>query len=389
MYAILVILTVITCTVLAVGDAYAKEPRLATFQETTHVLVDKTLSGNITASVTLQSTNNQEIKIPVELNQKILNNSRIISVILTNQEGCGVPGVFDQGCILVNIVRAPEDTNIVKIQEAARQNGDQIIDDLNEFFDTQAVYHSSFLHHKDEINLLLGTSGAVSGRDVVSAVYVMPKEDTQAMYQKISALVLDRHIRNSGGFYDTASLLASHENAHMTLSILPTQQTSLFQLMVSSEYPGAENTNMFSPLDYFQTDKIERSKYFADGFYPLNSIFQLVLLSPEEITIQDTNAALIPTMDVDGEAIPTQLDQNGWVFDQMQGTKIEGKYLFGMTTSVNSGDLKLTYGTDGQNPSVAPDESFEVDESIAVVSIIAIFAAAAIGFYLKGYRKGP
>jgi len=389
MYRILAVIAVVLGA--GLGGAHAQELQLATFQETAQVLVDRTLSGNVTASVTLQSTSNQEIKIPSDLNQRILDSQRIVSVVLTNHDGCGVLGVSDESCILVNVARAPEDTNIIKIQEAAKQNGDRIIGELNELFDTDATYHSSFLHHKDVINEMLGTSGAVSGRDVVSAVYTMPREDTQPMYQKISALTLDRRIRDSGGFYSTANSLASHENSHMALSILPGQGTSLFQLRVSSDYPGADNTNRLSPLDYFHTDEIRRSNYFAGGFYPLNSIFQVVILSPEEIAIQDVNASLIPTKEIDGEPIPTEFGQSGWVFDEKHSTKIEAKYLFGMKTSASSNELKLAYGTAEEGVKINPDgePSFEIDESAAIVAIIVIFAAAAAGFYLRGYRRGP
>ena len=374
----------------AIDTTYAQDLQFATFQETAQILVDRTLTGNVTASVTLQSTSNQEIKIPSDVNQKILNNPRIVSVILTNQEGCGVLGVVDQSCILVNIVRAAEDTNIIKVQDAAKANGDLVIDDLNALFDTRAAYHSSYLHHRDEINVMLGTSGAVSGRDVVSAVYTMSKEDTHSMYQKIAALTLDKRIREAGGFYDTASSLATHENAHMTLSVIPMQGSSLFQLRVSSEYSDAANTNQLSPLDYFQTDEIERSNYFAGGFYPLNSILQIVLLSPEQISIQDINTNLIPTTEIDGEVIPTEFNQNGWVFDEKVSTKIEGKYLFGTKTSASSNELKIAYGPSGEQVQITPDEEpFEMDESIAIVAIIVIFAIAAAGFYLKGYRKSP
>ena len=59
------------------GYAYSQEPGLATFQETAQVIIDKTISGNISASITLQSTSIQEIKIPAELEQKIRENNRM------------------------------------------------------------------------------------------------------------------------------------------------------------------------------------------------------------------------------------------------------------------------------------------------------------------------
>lgn len=370
----------------AADGAYSQELRLATFQETAQIMIDRAISGNITASVTLQSTSNQEIRIPDGLNRQILDNPRITSVILTNLDGCGILGVSGQSCILVNVVRAPEDTNIIKIQQAAKENGDTIIDELNLLLDTDAAYHSSYLHHRDSSGAAAAASGASSGADMVSAVYAMSQEETQSMYQKIAALVLDRRIRDAGGFFDAADSLAAHENSYMTLSIVPVRDASLFQLRVSSEYPGADDTDRFSLLDFLQVDRIERSGYFAGGFYPINSVIQIVVLSPEEIKLHDVSAATIPSTEVNGEMIPTELGRSGWIFESMEGTKIEGRYIFGTETSADSGELSLALAA-----ADAADAGIQVglDESVAIAAIIAIFAAAAAGFYLKGYRRGP
>ncbi len=390
MYRLLWAVAVMAWAGLAVGEAHPQELQLATFQETAQVLVDRTRTGNVTASVTLQSTSNQEILIPSGLGQDIMDNPRIVSVILTNQEGCGVLGVSNEGCILVNTARAPEDTNIIKIQDAARQNGDEIIGELNSVFDTDAQYHSSFLHHRDEINMILQTSGAVSGKDVVSAVYTMPQEDTYSMYQKITSSTVARQIRDAGGFFDAGTAISAHENAHMALVIIPTQDTLLFQIRVAAEYDGAENTNQLRPLEYLLVDSIDRSGYFAGGFYPLNSVIQVTVLSPEHIELKDHSSGLIPTQEIDGQMIPTELGQDGWVFDAASGTRIEAKYLFGTKASAGGDELALVLGPAGEGAQASPGEApLEVDESVAIAAIIAVFAAAAAGFYLKGYKRGP
>ena len=367
----------------AASSAYSQAQR-ATFQETAQILVDRTITSNITSSVTLHTTSNQEIKIPTQLSQKILQNPRIVSVILTNQEGCGVLGISDQNCILVNVLRGPEDTNIIKVQESAKKFGDKIIDDVNMVFGTDAKHHSSYLHYRDANKQMLETSGTVSGKDVISAVYAMPKEQTQSMYQKISTLTVAREIRDAGGFYDVAHALSYHDDSHMAFSIIPLNGNLLYQIKVSAEYAGAEDTNQFRPLDYLQVDEITRSKYFEGGFYPLNSIFQIVMLSPQQIQLHDTNTNPIPTVTVDGETIPTELVQNGWIFDETVGTKIEGKYLFGTKTSASGDELALAFGAVGESSKVSTnmqDDTIELDESIAIVAIIAIFAVAAAGFH--------
>ena len=55
---------------------------------------------------------------------------------------------------------------------------------------------------------LLETSGVVSGRGIVSVVYTMPMEDTSSMYEKISAMLIPKIIRDGGGFYDVAKDLS-------------------------------------------------------------------------------------------------------------------------------------------------------------------------------------
>ena len=386
-----------------VGNAYAQ--RLATFQETAQVLVDKVLSGNVTSSITLQTTSNQEIKVPSKINQLIIDSSRISSILLTNQDGCGVLGVsVDQGCILVNVVRSPNDTNIVLIQQSAKNTGNLVIDDLNEMFDTQATYHSSYLHHKDDDTAqALDVSGAVFGRDITSAVYVMPKEDTGSMYEKISTLLLDKRIRDSGGFYDAAKLLSNHNNARMTFSIIPigdNSNTILYQLRTSTTLPGDINVDDFTPLDYLLVDRLDRSQYFKSKFYPLNSILQIILVSSEPAQVYRINTNLIPTVVQDGDTIPTDLETNGWVFDgTASGNKIEGKYLFGTTTSVDADALSIVFGqldesrlieapmfNDNNNGELVPTNNFD-DTSIIIFVIIICAAIFAIVLFLKGYNK--
>ena len=67
----IMIFSVIALISISSGYAFAQEPGLATFQETAQVLVDKSISQNVTASITLQNTSIQEIRIPAELEQEI------------------------------------------------------------------------------------------------------------------------------------------------------------------------------------------------------------------------------------------------------------------------------------------------------------------------------
>jgi len=363
--------------------AYSQEISLATFQETAQIIIDKSISQNVTTSITLQSTSIQEIKIPAELEQKIRDSDRIEAVIMTNQDQC-VLGVSGQSCIMINVARDPEIRGIFAIQDETKEVAQQYIDEINQVFDTKAKFHSVFVHTNDASNLALETSGQVSGSGAISAVYTMPMEDTNSMYEKISAILLPKIIRDSGGFYDIAKNLSYEDKAKMTFSLIPMDTSSLLQLKLSVDYPNKASTIFqVSPLEFLKVENIKRSDYFSTGFYPLNSIIQIVILSPEDEKISNIKGNIVPTQVIDNEKIPTDITNEGWVFDPQEGQRIQGKYIFGEETSINKEKLKFSLG-DNQ---VMQQEKTEFDESIIVVVIISIVAIAAALFYLKGYKK--
>ncbi|MDH5666102.1 MAG: hypothetical protein OEY10_07390, partial [Nitrosopumilus sp.] len=185
----IIFFAIIALVGISVNYAYSQEIGLATFQETAQVIIDKRITQNVTSSITLQSTSIQEIKIPTELEQRIRENENISAVIITNQDKC-VLGVNGESCILINVKRNPEDTNFLKIQNSTLKISEQFIDEINDIFDTKAKLHSTFIQPSDETNTALQTSGVVSGKGTVSAAYTMPMEDTDSMYEKISAILI-------------------------------------------------------------------------------------------------------------------------------------------------------------------------------------------------------
>ena len=366
----------------SVNYAHSQEIGLATFQETAQVIIDKRITHNVTSSITLQSTSIQEIKIPAELEQRIRENKNISAVIITNQDKC-VLGVNGESCILINVKRNLEDTNFLKIQNSTLKISEKFIDEINDIFDTKAKLHSTFIQPSDEINTALQTSGVISGKGTVSAVYTMPMEDSDPMYEKISAILIPKAIRDSGGFYDAAKNLSTDENAKMTFSIIPSGSKSLLQLRVSTTYSGiAPSIDKINPLELLKTNELKRSEYFSTGFYPLNSIVQVAILSSENTNISDVRGNIIPTQIIDNEKIPIDITEKGWVFDPEEGQMIQGKYIFGKETTVNSNELKFSLGGNSML-----EEKQEFEESILVVIIITIVSIAAALFYLKGYKK--
>ena len=368
---------------ISANQTYAQEIGLATFQESAQVFIDNKISQKTIASITLQSSHIQEIKIPMEFEQKIRDDKRIQAIVVTNENNC-VLGVTDQSCILINIERNPEDKGINAIQDNSRITGDAYIDEINQIFDTNAEFFQVFIHTAAETNQVLDTSGTISGTGTISAVYTMPMEDTHSMYGKISSMLLSKQIRESNGFYNIARNLSTEENAKMSFSIIPTESKTISQLKVSINNPivKSEMDTKINPLEFFKTKDLSRSEYFSTGNYPLNSIFQIIILSNFETNVSNVKGDIIPTQKIDGIEIPIEITKKGWIFDPKEGEKIQGKYIFGETTTVNENELKFSLG--GNN---IQSKEIELDESIIVVGIIAIVSIGAAIFYLKGYKK--
>ena len=378
MYKVVAFLAIFCLSIYGFFEVYAQQPQLATFQETVQILIDEQLENIVIASVTLQTTSNLEILIPSELEQLLLKNDRIVAVILTNKEQC-VLGVQNEACILINVSRDDSERGILEIQEAAKEIGGSVINDINLVFDTNAEFHSVFVHPSDAANIVLETSGVVAGKGTISAVYTMPLEDTDSMYAKISSMLVAKEIRDSGGFYEIAKALSSEPTATMTFSILPSENSFFYQIQLSIDYPNSPvNKEIISPLEFLKIDTLTRSNYFANGFYPLNSVLEVVILSSESTNVNQVNTNIIPTQIIGGEKIPKDLSIDGWFFEPESGNKIDGKYLFGQKFSVNKNELIFTLGT---------AETTSFDESAVILLIIVIVSVAAAAYFLKGYKK--
>ena len=384
MLKIIFLAFLITFTGVSIDQAYSQEIGLSTFQESAQVIIDEKISQTNIASITLLSTNIQEIKIPVELESKIRENTRIQAIIITNENNC-VLGVTDQSCILINIERNPEDKGIIAIQDSSREIGESFVDEINQAFDTNAEFFQVYIHTNAETNSALDTSGIVSGTGTISAVLTMPMEDTYSMYEKLSSMLITSEIRENGGFYNIGKNLSTVENAKMSFSIIPTESKSLLQLRVSTTSPienQIESGTKINPLEFFNINEITRSNYFSDGNYPLNSLFQIIILSDEENNVSDVKGNIIPTQNIDGIEMPTEFTTEGWIFDPQKGEQIQGKFIFGERDSIDDEELQFSLGGDN-----IKYEEPETDESIIVVGIIAIVSIGAAIFYLKGYKK--
>jgi chorismate mutase len=383
MLKIIFIIAIIGITGISTNYVYSQEIGLATFQESAQIIIDKKINHESITSITLSSSNIQEIIIPMELEQKIRESQRIQAVVITNQNNC-VLGVYDQSCIIINIERNPEDKGIFAIQDSSKEIADLYIDEVNQIFDTNAKFFQVYIHTNDDVNQILDTSGIISGGGTISAVYTMPMEDTGLMYGKLSSMLLSKSIKDGGGFYDTAKILSMKQNAKMSFSITPLESKSLLQLRISAYSPITSQmegvTPKISPLEFFNIENLNRSNYFSSGNYPLNSIFQIVIISNDETNVSDVNGTIIPTQNIDGIEMPIEVTKKGWIFDPQKGETIQGKFIFGENISINENEMKFSLGGSSL-------QSKELDESIVMITIIVVISIGAAIFYLKGYKK--
>ena len=387
MLKIIILILCIGAIGTTLNPSHSQEIGLSTFQETAQLIIDNKLTQETITSITLLSSNIQEIKIPVEFEQKIKDNKRIQAIVVTNENNC-VLGVIDQSCILINIDRNPEDKGINAIQDSSKKIGESLIGEINQIFDTNAEFFQVFIHTSAKSNEELDTSGIISGTGAISAVYTMPMEDTHSMYEKMSSMLISKQIRDSGGFYNIARNLSTEENAKMSFSIIPTESKTLSQLRVSVSNPTEEiieksKTDIkINPFEFFKIKDLNRSEYFSIGNYPLNSIFQIVILSNEDKIISNVKGNTIPTQTIDGIEIPMEITKNGWIFDPKNGTQIQGKYIFGEKVSINENELTFSLNEKNMQTNEA-----ELDESITILGVIVIISIGAAVFYLKGYKK--
>jgi hypothetical protein len=379
---ILILFTIITLIGISSSYAYSEEMKIATFHENIQIIIDSSITQNTTASVSLQSTSTEEMRIPIELEEKIREDKRIKSIMVTNENNC-IIGVNDEICIMINLERSIEDKGIISIQKKAKEVGNSYINEINQALNLDTNFHSVYVHTNDESNKIMGSSGEITGKRIVSAVYTMPNQDTDYIYENLSLILIPKIIRDSDGFYNIAKNLSYEENTKVAFSIIPVESKLFMQLKVSKDYPNEGIINSkINPLEFLNIDNIKKSDYFSKGFYPLNSIIQIIITSPENINISNINGNIIPTQTIDNEKIPTDITKEGWIFDPEEGQVIQGKYIFGEKTSANNEELKFSLS--GEN---IQDEKIKSDESILVVIIISIVAIAVAIFYLKGYKK--
>ena len=320
----------------------------ATFQETATIIYDGKLSDSIITSIGFETIDNEEIRIPDELIQKINNNEEIRAVLFTNSGECVIGVTSEQQCIMINFdyQRLKGDGGIRQVQDTAREMSGEIIDDLKEIFGKNAEFHSTFIHTVDDTNILLETSGAVSGRGAVSATYVMPKQSTDFLFTDLGGKLIPRDIRDAGGFYAVAKKLALEDDSIISISMLKNGDENLFMFKVAKENKDViQDISKIDPLTALGIKEISRSDIFDERNVPLNSVIQLIVLTEKQSKIDAiTTHAITDVTTLEG------ISKKGWFFSNPAGDVIDAKFLFGQDKIATHGELVMEIGPwDGED----------------------------------------
>ena len=398
----ILLLGILFSSILIMPFASAQQFEKATFQESASIIYDQKISGSIITSIGFETTSNEEIRFPGELIEKINANEKIRAVVFTNAGECVIGVTSEQQCIMINFdyEKLKGDGGIRMVQESAREMGGLLIDDLNQVFRTDAEFHSVYIHTADNANVLLETSGIISGKGAVSATYVTDKRATDFLFTDIAGILIPKEIRDGGGFYDIAKKLSIHDDSIISVTMIPNEDSNLYMFKITKEIKEkSNNITVIRTLESFEVDEISRTDYFDNRNVPLNSIIQLIIIPSET-----TKVNAISTHAITDVTTFENIMKKGWFLSSPAGEMIDLKFLFGQSKTISAEELLVeTAPWDMQSemtlysvekieseaeevPIIENEEEGSDETQYAVLGIIIVAGIGAAIFYLKGYK---
>ena len=376
MLKFLMFLTLLACSSFFVTDAFSLEVELLKeservietlgwlkpgnipFQEQIQLIIDQVKSKN-RISITLASTDNEDIRLPSELESEIFD-PKIISIIVTNQFNCA-QGSAEYACIIVGVDRAGLGDDISTIKENARKITDQLLDKGILGFDPE--FHSVFI--KSSLSYEIDEPGEpitpgdikIGEKGIAKVTYTIKKHDTYKLLNAFLFQLISADIINAEGFFNAAEELAKNNFSDFTLTYIPSEQETLRVLSISllcsndlgdtqTPYCMSENIDEqlgngdISPLEFLQLENISRSEIFSKEFLPLNSIIQVIIYSEPDLQVKSVNSHNIKKLDELGD-----VQKAGWFFASKSGKVIDGRYIFGTESSVSKDSLSFSIGS--------------------------------------------
>ena len=397
------IMGMVFTAMLIIPFANAQQFEKATYQENITIIYDQKFSESIIASIGLETTSNDEIRVSDELLEKINSNEKIRSVVFTNAGSCVIGVTTEQQCIMINFnyEQLRGEGGIKTVQESAKKMANMIISELNETFRTETEFHSVFIHTSDEANAFLETSGIVSGKGTVSATFVADKKATDYLFTDLTGILIPKMIRQAGGFYDISEKLSKDNDSIISIVIIPNESSNLLMLKITNEIKeGSSDIKVIDPLRIFGIDEISRTKYFENKNVPLNSVIHLIVIPNES-----TKVNAIATHAITDLTKMENVMKKGWFLNSPAGEMIDLRFLFGESENILSQELLVgtapwdmqeemtlysveeiideTIVTEDERPT--EDENYEQSQ-YAILGIIIIIGIGAVIFYLKGYK---
>ena len=317
------------------------EPEKVAYQEQLQIVIDYTGSKN-RLSVGMLSTDPNDIQFP-DYMEDISNEPKIISFIITNQFACA-PNKIEQACVIIDVEREGLGMTSEEIRMNTREITDKIVGGGVIMFAPE--FDSVTLQKKTKLD---GEETLVS-----RAKYTINKQSTDSLFGGITNMVVSADIRDSGGFYDMAKEVSKHNFSAFTVSLIPLENNTILRtlqvsLVCSDEIQQyvrcPENVSeqikdgTVSPLDFVGVEKINRSALFENDFFPLNSIIEVIIFSEEGLEVKSVNTNLIGKFTNLGD-----IQDNGWFLSPKAGQKIDARYIFGQSNSVNKNDLIFSIG---------------------------------------------
>jgi len=386
----IIFLGAILCSILIMPIANAQQFEKMSFQESATIIYDQKLSNSIIVSIGLETIDNKEIKFSDELLEKINSNENIRSIVFTNAGECIIGVTTEQQCIMINFSYEDlkGDGGIKMVQDSARNMGNELIDDLNDAYRTNATFHSTFIHTVDDTNLLLETSGVISGRGSVSATYVTDKQTTDYLFTDLAGVLFPREIREGGGFYDISKKLSKQDNSNISITIIPSKDENFFIFKVTQEIKDVEiDVERIDFLELFDMEKITRSDYFDGKIVPLNSVIHLIILPEEDKQVKALSTNVITDL--------TKLEnilKKGWFISSPAGEIIDLRFLFGDSKTIMVDELIVKTApmdTNSEMVNYSVEDVVDKPEDSTQYIVLGIIIVVGIGaaiFYLKGYR---
>jgi len=319
------------------------------YQEQFQIIIDeKNFKNRI--SIGMLSTNTNDIIFPDYI-EDLASNTKIFSYTITNQFACA-PNSIEEACVIIAVKREGLGSSLEEIRTNVREIADKTIVD-------GAI---GFVPEFDSITLQTKTSyGGDEEVTIAQVIYTINKQSTKNLFSALSTTLLSSDIRTSGGFYQYAEKLSEHHFAEFTVAFVPGatdvpgETESLRSLHISltcsndlPELPRCDPDGNISkqikngnvnPLDFIQSENIKRSGLFENKFLPLNSVVHVLIFADEDLQIKSINSNLIEKL----ERI-ADVQENGWVFTSPTGNKIDGRYIFGSTSSISGNELSFSFG---------------------------------------------